>query len=103
MSTLSRSDLLRLAHTGAAARVKVLQEELDSLYDSFPGLRAGRRRGKQADSSAAAPAPASTAKIGRKRSGWSAAKRKAAADRMRKYWADKKAATPKTSKTSKKR
>jgi hypothetical protein len=93
-----------LAHTGAAARVKVLQEELDSLYDSFPGLRAGRRRGKQAGISTAAPAPApaGTEKIGRKRSGWSAAKRKAAADRMRKYWAARKAAASKTSKTSKK-
>ena len=82
MGTLSRSDLLRLAQSGAAARVKELQQELESIFRSFPGLRRG-----SASHAAGTSAGSSRSKA------WSPAKRKAVSDRMRKYWAARKAAT----------
>ena len=100
MSTLSRSDLLRLARTGAEARARELVDELDAIYRSFPGLqRARQTRGGRG-------ANARTRKRrsgGRKRSGWSAVQRKAVSDRMRKYWAAKKAAEKAVKKAAKKR
>jgi hypothetical protein len=81
--TLSRTDLLKLARAGAEARVDQLQQELAAIYSSFPDLRS--RRG---------PVPATSAHLTAQRKpgvrGWTAAQRKAAADRMKKYWASRK-------------
>jgi hypothetical protein len=78
--TLKRSELLTLARAGAEARLRQLLEEVDAIRRTFPDLRRGRSRGV-------------LAAITRKRKpgvrGWTAAQRKAAADRMRKYWAAK--------------
>ena len=78
-----RADLLKLARAGAERRLGELQSELASLFRLFPDLR--RSLGE-----ARAGAAAGTRKR-RRRRGWSAAQRKAAADRMRKYWAARKA------------
>jgi hypothetical protein len=78
---VSRSDLLKLARTGAERRLNELQSEMASLFRLFPDLR-GSRRGR----GGAAAKSGST----RRRRGWNAAQRKAAADRMRKYWAARK-------------
>jgi hypothetical protein len=74
---ISRSDLLKLARAGAATRIQELREEIDGIYRSFPDLRRG---GSAKASSTGRPAG---------RRGWTAAQRKAAAERMRKYWAAK--------------
>jgi hypothetical protein len=74
---LSRSDLLKLAKAGAANRVQELRDEIDAIYRAFPELRRG----------AAAKASGTGRPAGRR--GWTAAQRKAAAERMRKYWAAK--------------
>ena len=79
---VSRSDLLKLARTGAERRLSELQSEIASLIRLFPDLRGSRSggRGRAAKSGSS-----------RRRRGWNAAQRKAAADRMRKYWAARKA------------
>ena len=77
---VSRSELLKLARTGAERRLNELQSEIASLLRLFPDLRS--RRGR------AAGATASARRTGRRR--WTASQRKAAADRMRKYWATRK-------------
>ena len=75
---VSRSDLLKLARTGAERRLNELQSEIASLMRLFPDLR---RKGR---------AQAGSATATRRRRGWTPAQRKAAADRMRKYWAARK-------------
>jgi hypothetical protein len=84
VSSLSRTELLRLARAGAEARVSELHRELDALYRSFPDLR--RRRNST---------PLGDGADMRKRRSWSAAQRRAVAERMRKYWAAKRAAQKK--------
>ena len=60
--------------------MRELRDEIDSIYRSFPDLRTGEsRRGRKG---AAAGNPG---RPGRRK--WTAAQRKAAAERMRKYWA----------------
>jgi hypothetical protein len=76
---IQRSELLKLARAGAAAKVQELREEIDAIYRSFPDLRRGEgRRGKVAHAG-------DNPRPGRRK--WTAAQRKAAAERMRKYWA----------------
>ena len=76
-----RADLLKLARAGAERRLGELHSELASLFRLFPDLR--RSRG-------GASGRAAQGTRTRRRRGWSAAQRKAAADRMRKYWAARK-------------
>ena len=88
MAAISRQELLRLAKTGAGARVKELQEELESIFETFPDLRpSGARRAK---TPAAATSKPATGKRAASRA-WSPAARKAVSDRMKKYWAAKRA------------
>jgi hypothetical protein len=78
---LKRTELLKLARAGAEARLRELSEEIAAIRRSFPDLG---RRGRQSG--------ASTTDTGKRRPGvrgWTAAQRKAAAERMRKYWAGK--------------
>jgi hypothetical protein len=83
---LRRHELLRFARTGAEARLQELRQELESIYAAFPDLRRGgvgsrtRTAGRQAKRPRA------------RRQSWTAAQRKAVSDRMRKYWAARKAA-----------
>ena len=83
-----RSQLLKLARAGAETRLAELRQEIQFIYRSFPDMRRSGR---------AAASPAAAARVGRSRRrrpgarGWSVAQRKAAADRMKKYWAARKA------------
>lgn len=77
---ISREELIRLARTGAAARVQELRKELDAIYKTFPDLKGGAVKRKTA-AGRRRSAPAIV-----KRS-WTAADRKAVSDRMKKYWA----------------
>jgi hypothetical protein len=77
--SLSKLDLLKLARAGAQARVDELRREIARIYRAFPELKV--RGGRT---------PALVAGEGKRRPGvrrWSAAQRKAAAIRMKKYWA----------------
>jgi hypothetical protein len=81
---LSRDALLKLARSGAAARVRELQTELETIFRTFPDLRRGTAPGR----GATAPAKAREAAQGK---AWSAAQRKAVSERMKKYWAARRA------------
>jgi hypothetical protein len=73
------------ARVGAQARVLEIQTELAVIYKAFPGLRAGRR----------APNGVSATRVAvprRRRPAMSAAQRKAVGIRMKKYWAERRAA-----------
>lgn len=73
---LTPAQLLRLARQGAAAVVQELRDEIASIERAFPGLgRQKRGRGPAGDGPR------------KRRRGWNAAQRKAAADRMKAYWA----------------
>lgn len=81
---IADSELRIFALVGARARLAALQAEVASLLATFPELRGG----KGAASSAGSQTPGQ--KPGRKRP-MSAAEKKAVSDRMRKYWADRRA------------
>jgi hypothetical protein len=80
-----------LARVGAQARLDALREEQAALLAAFPGLRgatAGQTRSGQARATqAAAPAQRS----GRRRGAMTPAQRKAVGERMRAYWAARRA------------
>jgi hypothetical protein len=85
---IAESELRSLALVGARARLITLQGEVASLLATFPELRSGRlARGASADGSAA---PRKGKKPGRKRP-MSAAEKKAVSQRMKKYWAERRA------------
>jgi hypothetical protein len=83
---MDRSELLRLARAGALARLAEIDQELNALLNQFPDLR-GTRGAAGAKS---AQSPAAKGRRGR-RGAMSAAQRKAVSERMRKYWAERRA------------
>jgi hypothetical protein len=98
---LNAADLKQFARVGAQARLAQLELEKRAILEMFPDLRGhdgaaparrgGRRRSKGRKSRKAADKPS------RRAPKMSAAARKAASERMKKYWADrKKAKTPET-------
>jgi len=87
---LSEQEILRLARLGALARLRELEEEAKAIRRMFPGLKFP---GFKAVPEGAAPAPKPERKArGRKGGGghMSPEARKAAAERMKAYWARKK-------------
>lgn len=82
---IADSELRSLALVGARARLSALQGEVASLLATFPELGSGRA-GRVAASTAARQGK----KPGRKRP-MSAAEKKAVSERMRKYWAERRA------------
>ena len=88
---LSQEQLNALARHGAQARIDELRQEIAAIERAFPQLR--RRRGGRPRKQATAERPTTASQpTGRRRRtrGWSAAQRKAAADRMKAYWAKRK-------------
>ena len=80
---IADNELRGLALVGARARLSALQGELASLLATFPELRGGRASG-------ATGQLFKRNKPGRKHP-MSAAEKKAVSERMRKYWADRRA------------
>ena len=78
---IADSELKRLALPGARARLSALQAEVAALLATFPELGGAR---------AARASGATRKKPGRKRP-MSAAEKKVVSERMRKYWADRRA------------
>jgi len=82
---LSEQEILRLARLGALARLWELEEEAKAIRRMFPGLKA------VPEGAAAAPKPARKARARKSGGGhMSPEARKAAAERMKAYWARKK-------------
>jgi len=79
---LTREQLMQLARLGAEKRLEALRAEIRAIEAlvtrAQPGSTSERSRDRQ-----------------RRRPRWSAAKRKAAAERMKAYWANRKAKTAK--------
>lgn len=85
-TTLSHKQLLTLARHGAQARLKEIRDEIAAIERTFGrDGRRGRKPGRAAAGSATGK------RRGKRRRSWSAAARKAAADRMRAYWAKRRA------------
>ena len=96
MASIAREELLRLARSGAVSRLKELNAELDSIYSVFPDLKEGAAPAK---ASAKAPAAKAAARSGGQANrAWSAAARKAVSERMKRYWAARRAKNAKSSK-----
>lgn len=72
----TEGEILRFARAGAQARLAELEREMESIFATFPDLRdaregpAGKRPPRQL---------------------WDAAQRKAISERMRRYWAKRRA------------
>jgi hypothetical protein len=88
---LSQEQLNALARHGAQARIEELRQEIAAIERAFPQLR--RRGGRPRKQASAAESSATSQPAARRRRtrGWSASQRKAAADRMKAYWAKRKA------------
>jgi len=97
LAAISREELIRLARAGAIARVNELRAELETIYGTFPDLRTGTTRGR-APKAATAAAPAVRKSSDKANRAWSAAARKAVSERMKKYWATRRAKTAKAAK-----
>lgn len=89
-------DLKSYARRGAEARLNDLNSELESIYAAFPDLRpagrARRGRGKAVVNHEEQATGGRTAARVRRRKPMTAAQRKAVGERMKKYWAARKAA-----------
>ncbi len=83
---LSKDVLQRLARLGAKARLDELEAERRAILKAFPELGGGRKAAAEAPG-----APVKPARKPRKKRRVSAAARKAASERMKQYWAAKKA------------
>lgn len=88
-SELSRDDLRRLARLGAMRRLEELKREEALIRSAFPELFDGRA--PRASKASAGEAAAPTRKR-RRRGHMSPAARKAASERMTKYWAERRKA-----------
>lgn len=78
---IAESELRSFALVGARAKLNALQADVAALLATFPELRGGRAAGASARTGR---------KPGRKRP-MSAAEKKAVSERMRKYWAERRA------------
>jgi len=89
---LSQEQLNALARHGAQARIDELRQEIAAIERAFPQLRRRGGRPRKQASAAESSATGSQPSARRRRTrGWSASQRKAAADRMKAYWAKRKA------------
>jgi hypothetical protein len=91
---LSADELRRLARLGAVARLQQLHQEEAAIRAEFPELfgRGRRRDAPEGDGSNRDQAPAPARAGSRRRRGMSAAARRAASARMRRYWAERRKA-----------
>jgi hypothetical protein len=92
---LKRDQLLRLARHGAAARLAELRTEIASILRAFPGIGSGggqgARTGRTRRRSTVRSERATAGATRRGRRSWNATQRRAAAARMKAYWAKRKA------------
>jgi hypothetical protein len=84
VAKLTKEQLDRFTRLGAQVRLAELAAEMNALLTAFPALAKAKGRN--------APGRVARAPKARKRYRMSPAKRKAAAERMRKYWAAKRQA-----------
>ena len=88
MPELSSDQLRQFIRLGAQARLAQLDVESAAIRAAYPDLAPARRRGRPRQAQAGA-APALASKPRKRRYRMSFEARKAAAERMRKYWAER--------------
>jgi hypothetical protein len=86
---LTNDELKRLARLGAAARLEQLEDERQAILRAFPGLAGAVRQRAAAHAGPGEPATPAPGKT-RKRRPMSAEQKRAASERMTKYWAARK-------------
>jgi hypothetical protein len=89
---LNVNELREYAVIGAEARLLKIAEEAAGIYRAFPELRG--RQSSIRGAGGSAPATGGEARTGRRRgrrTAMTAAERKAVSDRMKKYWAQRRA------------
>jgi hypothetical protein len=92
---LGRVELLRLARLGATSRLEELRREIVSL-ESLLGGKAPREKGRRKRRKASKAAKPAAAAAAKRKTAWSAAKRRAVSLRMKKYWAARRQASKKS-------
>jgi hypothetical protein len=97
MPQLTPQQLREFARLGAEARLAQLDAEIAAIKSTYPEI--ARAHGSAPAESRQARTPAKR----RRRYRMSPEARKAAAERMRKYWAERKAAQPQAAQQSKRR
>lgn len=104
---MSNEQLLALAKLGAVARLSTLQAEIDALYATFPELRPTGKDSPAATKTSRAAAskpsaeqapPVAKKTRGDSKQSWNAAARQAVSERMKKYWAGRRAKAAKAAK-----
>jgi hypothetical protein len=85
------SDIRRYAIVGAKARVAEITQELDAIRRAFPELRQNGSTGTRTRQSAVTGGDEPITRARRRRSTMSAAQRRAVGERMKKYWAARRA------------
>ena len=80
-----------LARAGAEARLEALRAEQAALLEVFPDLRGSSSGGTRATQARASQGAAPGRSSGKRRGGMSPAQRKAVGERMRAYWAARRA------------
>jgi hypothetical protein len=80
-----------LARAGAEARLEALRTEQAALLAAFPDLRGSSSRQARASQARASGGAAPARSSGKRRGGMSPAQRKAVGERMRAYWAARRA------------
>jgi hypothetical protein len=86
---LTTEELKRLARLGAAARLAQLEAERLAILRAFPGLTSAARP-KTAAPATGEPRETAVRKKARKRRPMTAEQKRAASERMKKYWAARK-------------
>ncbi len=89
MPSSKTAGAIAMALRELVAERAVIDKAISEL-EALVGGASGRPRGRPAGATKGAGRKKVTS--GRKRTGWSAAKRKAAAERMKKYWAERRKA-----------
>jgi len=98
------SQILEMARKGSEHRYEELKAEIASLVKTFPHLAGRASKGiSQAVSSGRAVVEAEAPKVRRRARKMSAAARKAVSERMKKYWAARRAAKASAAATKPKR
>ena len=84
-------DMKGFARRGAEARIAELNNELEAIYGAFPDLRRGRGKSAAFGSKLIKVEDTGVRSARKGRRKMSAAQRKAVGDRMKKYWAARRA------------
>jgi hypothetical protein len=88
---LTQDELRRLARLGALARLEQIDAERRNILRAFPGLATTMARLRPGEATTGQPEADAPKKKSRKRRKMTAAEKKVASERMKQFWAARKA------------